>query len=332
MVRHRNQASAPEICRPKISATAERLPSEPILPSPLKSKARRRPPRMVATMFPASTCAWRVACCAVGGDEPPSGVGIEAQSPSAQTPGNPGTSCSGVTWMRPPRALGSFTASITGWGNDGTVDTNVRVIDAVKLPKARGGRLPARPAPEGAAVARGWALGDCASIPTPDGGSSPPTAQHATRQAQVLAGNIVATIRGGRRRAFDFKGLGKMGSLGSRSAVAEIFGLQISGALAWFLWRTIYLLKLPGLGRKLKIAASWTFDLLLAPDSVLFRFSAPSSMLREHFEPGQEVFHQGDLGDRIYSIVAGAADVVNETADRETVLARLGPGELVREI
>src|SRR5713101_5088334 len=127
MVRHRNQASAPEICRPKISATAERLPSEPILPSPLKSKARRRPPRMVATMFPASTCAWRVACCAVGGDEPPSGVGIEAQSPSAQTPGNPGTSSSGVTWMRPPRALGSFTASITGWGNDGTVDTNVRV-------------------------------------------------------------------------------------------------------------------------------------------------------------------------------------------------------------
>ena len=206
------------------------------------------------------------------------------------------------------------------------------VIDAVKLPKARGGRIQVTPELEVPGFPGVWALGDCASIPTPDGGSSPPTAQHATRQAQVLAGNIVATIRGGRRRAFDFKGLGKMGSLGSRSAVAEIFGLQISGALAWFLWRTIYLLKLPGLGRKLKIAASWTFDLLLPPDSVLFRFAAPSSMLREHFEPGQEVFHQGDLGDRIYSIVAGAADVVNETADRETVLARLGPGDLFGEI
>jgi len=207
-----------------------------------------------------------------------------------------------------------------------------QVIDAVKLPKARGGRIQVTPELEVPGFPGVWALGDCASIPTPDGGSSPPTAQHATRQAQVLAGNIVATIRGGRRRVFDFKGLGKMGSLGSRSAVAEIFGLQISGALAWFLWRTIYLLKLPGLGRKLKIAASWTFDLLLPPDSVLFRFAAPSSMLCEHFEPGQEVFHQGDLGDRIYSIVAGAADVVHDGGDRETVLARLGPGDLFGEM
>ncbi|HEX9602104.1 MAG TPA: FAD-dependent oxidoreductase, partial [Myxococcales bacterium] len=206
------------------------------------------------------------------------------------------------------------------------------VIDAVKLPKARGGRIQVTPELEVPGFPCVWALGDCASIPTPGGGSSPPTAQHATRQAELLAENIVATIRGGRRRAFDFKGLGKMGSLGSRSAVAEIFGLQISGALAWFLWRTIYLMKLPGLGRRLKIAASWTFDLLLPPDSVLFRFSAPSSMLREHFEPGQEVFHQGDLGDRIYSIVAGAADVVLEASGRETVLARLGPGDLFGEM
>src|SRR5438309_11880992 len=87
MVRHKNQASAPEICSPKISATAERLPKEPIFPSPAKAKALRRPPRIVATTLSASTRACRVACCAVGGDEPPSGVGIEAQSPSAQTPG-----------------------------------------------------------------------------------------------------------------------------------------------------------------------------------------------------------------------------------------------------
>ena len=55
-------------------------------------------------------------------------------------------------------------------------------------------------------------------------------------------------------------------------------------------------------------------------------------MLREHFEPGQEVFHQGDLGDRIYSILAGAAEVVQESSGRETVLARLGPGELFGEM
>ena len=55
-------------------------------------------------------------------------------------------------------------------------------------------------------------------------------------------------------------------------------------------------------------------------------------MLREHFEPGQEVFRQGDLGDRIYSIVSGAAEVVQETNGREIVVARLGAGDMFGEI
>jgi NADH:quinone reductase (non-electrogenic) len=177
-----------------------------------------------------------------------------------------------------------------------------------------------------------WGLGDCAAVPAPDGSVSPPTAQHAIRQAHTLADNIVATIRGGKRRKFAFGGLGKMGALGRRCAVAEVFGVKISGAPAWFLWRSIYLMKLPGWGRRLKVAASWTFDLFLDPELVLFRFSPRSTMMREHFEPGQEVFRQGDLGDRIYSIVAGAADVVQETNGRESVLARLGPGDIFGEI
>jgi len=75
-----------------------------------------------------------------------------------------------------------------------------------------------------------WTLGDCAVVPMADGSSSPPTAQHATRQAAVLAHNIVASRRGGALRTFDFKGLGKMGSLGHRSAVAELpGGIKVSG-------------------------------------------------------------------------------------------------------
>src|SRR5262249_38735146 len=158
----------------------------------------------------------------------------------------------------------------------------------------------------------------------PGGASAPPTAQHATRQAKVLARNLAATIRGGRRRAFDFKGLGKMGSLGRHTAVADVFGLQISGRLAWFLWRTIYLTKLPGVGRRLKVAASWTFELFLPPELVQFRFASQQLLMREHFEPGQDVFRQGDLGDRIYAILEGEAEVI--VGDQ--ILARLGPGEL----
>jgi len=202
------------------------------------------------------------------------------------------------------------------------------LIDTLDLPKNRGGRLLVTPELEVKGMGGVWALGDCAQVPTLDGGAAPPTAQHATRQAKVLAHNLAASIRGGERRAFDFKGLGKMGSLGRHTAVAEIFGMQISGRLAWFLWRTIYLGKLPGLGRRLKVATSWTLDLFLPPELVQFRFAGQGLLMREHFEPGQEVFRQGDLGDRIYAILEGEAEVVV----RDQIIARLGPGELFGEM
>ena len=202
------------------------------------------------------------------------------------------------------------------------------LIDALALPKNKGGRILVTPGLQVDGLEGVWALGDCAQVPTLDGGAAPPTAQHATRQAKVVAQNVLASIRGGERRVFDFKGLGKMGSLGRHSAVAEVFGLQISGPLAWFLWRTIYLMKLPGFGRRLKVAVSWTFDLFLPPELVQFRFADQRLLMREHFEPGQEVFRQGDLGDRIYAILEGEAEVVI----RDQVVARLGTGELFGEM
>ena len=202
------------------------------------------------------------------------------------------------------------------------------LIEALDLPKNKGGRILVNPELQVQGTPGVWALGDCASVPTPGGAAAPPTAQHATRQAKVLARNLAATIRGARRRAFDFKGLGKMGSLGRHTAVADVFGLQISGRLAWFLWRTIYLMKLPGFGRRLKVAASWTFDLFLPPELVQFRFANQQLLMRAHFEPGQEVFRQGDLGDRIYGILEGEAEVVAG----DQVVARLGPGELFGEM
>jgi len=119
-----------------------------------------------------------------------------------------------------------------------------------------------------------------------------------------------------------------MGSLGRRSAVAEIFGMHISGFLAWFLWRTIYLMKLPGFGRRAKVAASWTFDLVLPPELVQLRVGKGEVIAREHVEPGQIVFHEGDLGDRVYMILSGRAEVVRAGA----TLARLGAGEQFGEI
>jgi NADH:ubiquinone reductase (H+-translocating) len=206
------------------------------------------------------------------------------------------------------------------------------VIEALSLPKGRNGRV----VTSGLLLVDGtknvWAVGDCAQIPTPDGSMAPPTAQHATRQAAVAAHNIVAALRGGPTRTFDFKGLGKMGSLGHHSAVAEIMGVDISGFVAWWMWRTIYLMKLPGWGRRLKVAVSWTFDLFLPPELVNLTLGGSQGVTREHFEPGQDVFREGELGDRLYIILQGEVEVRRGAGSGETVLARLGAGQCFGEM
>jgi NADH dehydrogenase len=178
-----------------------------------------------------------------------------------------------------------------------------------------------------------WALGDCALVPDPSGkGFAPPTGQHAIQEAKVVAHNIVAALRGGQREQFAFGGLGKMGSLGHHSAVAEIFGLQIHGILAWLLWRTVYLMKLPGWERRIRTAAAWTLDLILPPDLVQLKIAHSSGVAQEHFEPGQVVFNQGDLGDRLYIIIKGRCEVVRQNELGEQLLADLGPGECFGEM
>src|SRR5262245_11018 len=105
-----------------------------------------------------------------------------------------------------------------------------------------------------------------------------------------------------------------MGALGHRSAVAEVFGIKISGFLAWWLWRTIYLSKLPGLDRKIRVAVDWTLDLLLPPDIVQLRTDRLFSIRREHFEPGEVIFHEGGHGDWLYVVVGGEVDVMKRVS------------------
>ena len=134
-----------------------------------------------------------------------------------------------------------------------------------------------------------WALGDSAEILDPRTGRPyPPTAQHAVREGKVVAGNIAASIRGGAKRRFKYKPLGVLVSLGRRSAVAEILGVRFSGFFAWWLWRTVYLFKLPGFERKLRVAMDWTLDLFFPRDIVLLKIfsqkttSVGSTELRDH--------------------------------------------------
>jgi NADH:ubiquinone reductase (H+-translocating) len=114
-----------------------------------------------------------------------------------------------------------------------------------------------------------WALGDCASVPdTKTGKTCPPTAQVATREAVALAHNIRACLLGRPLKPFCFKSLGTLCIVGYHTACAEIRGLKFSGLFAWLLWRGIYLSKLPGLERKVRVLTDWTLELFFPRDIV----------------------------------------------------------------
>jgi NADH:ubiquinone reductase (H+-translocating) len=177
-----------------------------------------------------------------------------------------------------------------------------------------------------------WALGDCASIKTVAGTMVPPTAQHAIREATIAAVNIASAVRGGKRTEFGFEGLGTLGSLGHGAAVAEIFGVKVSGLLAWLLWRYIYLTKMPGLNRKVRIATDWLLHLLFPPELAQTKVAFESGIRNQHFEPGDIIFEQGDLGDSVYIIEEGECEVLCERKGQQELLATLNGGECFGEM
>jgi NADH dehydrogenase len=133
-----------------------------------------------------------------------------------------------------------------------------------------------------------WALGDCAFVLDPTGKPYPPTAQHAMRQGKTVARNIVATIRGREKKKFEYSTIGLLAAIGRRAGVANILGVNFSGFLAWFLWRTIYLSKLPRLEKKVRVAFDWTLDLLFGKDLVHFMIlRSPAISTREETVPKQ---------------------------------------------
>jgi NADH dehydrogenase len=121
-----------------------------------------------------------------------------------------------------------------------------------------------------------WALGDCAAVPDVlnPGKTCPPTAQFALRQAYTLAHNIHATLRDRPLKVVKFKALGLLAVVGHHTACAELAvpftnkTLLFSGLLAWLLWRGVYLSKLPGLSRKVRVLSDWLIELFFPRDIV----------------------------------------------------------------
>jgi len=179
-----------------------------------------------------------------------------------------------------------------------------------------------------------WAIGDCAAVPSPTGvGYCPPTAQFAVRQGKCVAHNIHATCTGKKKKIFHFKALGMMAALGHRRAVAEIFGtIKLSGWIAWIFWRMIYLMKLPGFNRKVKVGLSWIMETIIPQEAAQLKPDVRSGMTHLHYAKDETIFRKGDVGDYLYIISSGKVEVVEERFGMDVQVAVLGKGEFFGEM
>ncbi len=153
------------------------------------------------------------------------------------------------------------------------------IISMLGLPLTKRGQLEVTAELAATTAPNVWAAGDCAQIPDLITGKfCPPTAQHALREGKVAGYNIAATLKDKPLKPFRYKSLGSLAALGHQLAVAEVMGRRFSGLLAWLMWRSIYLSKLPTLDKQVRVGLDWFLDVFFPADIVqTVDFSRPSA-------------------------------------------------------
>ena len=225
-----------------------------------------------------------------------------------------------------------------GFVSGGTIvctigSTIAPVVDRLDTPKEKG-RLLTEPDMRLRGQTSAWAIGDCASIVNAhDGQPSPPTGQFAERQGRQCADNVVRVLRGEPTRPFSFRVLGQLCSIGGHSAVAEMFGFKLSGFLAWFTWRGVYLFKMPSWSRRFQVGFDWAWLVLFPRDLSCIKTDVTDRVSHAHFEPGDLIIRQGDPPSSFYVIEKGEVEVFHTSPAKPEgeVIAAIGAGNFFGE-
>jgi NADH dehydrogenase len=115
--------------------------------------------------------------------------------------------------------------------------------------------------------------------------------------------------------------------------VAEILGIRLSGFPAWWLWRTVYLLKSPSWSRRIKVAFDWTWELLFPRDLAYPKVDKTERIARGHYRPGDYIFVEGEPATNFYVIEQGEVEAIRrDPTGQPKMMARLGPGDFFGEI
>src|SRR5215469_6660562 len=182
-------------------------------------------------------------------------------------------------------------------------------------------------------LANVWAVGDCGfTVNATDNQPSPTTGQFAERQGTQCAQNIVRVLRGEPTKPFSFKQLGELCSIGGHSAVADLFGTHLSGFLAWFVWRGVYLFKLPTWGRRVQVGFDWAWLLLFPRDLAHIRIERTDRVSHAHYDSGDFIIRRGEPPTSFYVLEKGEVEVLrpNDGSPPE-VVAVLGSGSFFGE-
>ena len=178
-----------------------------------------------------------------------------------------------------------------------------------------------------------WALGDAALIPLVEEPGEDPllyatqTAQFAVREGRQLAANVVAKIHGKELKPFAYKSKGSLASLGMSKAVADVYGVKLSGALAWLLWRGFYLSFLPGFAAKFRVGVTWLINSVMPPNIVQIQTPPPATRYI-HYRKGDKVFEPGMLIDGFYTVIRGAFRLTIDNPETGEHFEKVfGPGE-----
>src|ERR1700722_20399418 len=207
------------------------------------------------------------------------------------------------------------------------------LVQNLNVPKEKG-RIRTAPEMRIEGQTNAWAVGDCALVVNAfDNKPSPPTGQFAERQGRQAALNLVRVLRGEPTKPFRFKALGQLCSIGGYSAVAEMLGMRISGFLAWFLWRGVYLFKLPTWSRRIKVALDWAWDVLFPRDLSFLNTDAAQQVTHAYYRAGDFIHRRGE-STQVFSIIQeGEVEVLQagEENQEAKVIAILGKGDFFGE-
>jgi NADH dehydrogenase len=166
------------------------------------------------------------------------------------------------------------------------------MIEKLELPKEKE-RLFTEPDMRVKGCGNVWAIGDCAHIVNDyNNNPSPTTGQFSETQGRQAAENIVRMLKSKGTRPFRFKLIGQLCAIGGHNAVAEFLGFHMSGFMAWFLWRSVYLFKFPTLSHQLKVGLDWAWEIFYYRDLAHPKGDQTARISKAHFQPRDYVFKQ----------------------------------------